>query len=130
MIPQSIFKAYDIRGKYPDAINEENVKKIVGGLQKFFKKGKVVVARDARLSSPRLYAAAIAGLKKFKGIKIISIGVSTTPMLYFFVNYFRASGGIMITASHNPGEYNGLKVVGAAAVPISGEDIKKSVIGQ
>ena len=139
----SIFKAYDIRGKYPDEINEKVVSEIVAALAKHFKSGVIVVGRDARLSSPVLYKAVIKAFsverlafsKKNKKSKtlypkpytLITVGLTTTPMFYFLVNYFKAIGGIMITASHNPKEYNGLKVVGKKAVPMSGEDVYKLI---
>ncbi len=120
-----IFRAYDIRGKYPSEINEKAVEKIIEGLAKsFFKPGKVIVGHDARLSSPELYRAAIKQLKtKNLKLKTIPVGMITTPMLSFLVNKLKADGGIMITASHNPKEYNGLKIVGAKAVPVSGKEI-------
>lgn len=125
-----IFKAYDIRGKYPKEINEKVVLAIVQKLSKLLG-GKIVVAHDARLSSPKLYRAAIKGIKyppprrgrQVSGVRIIEAGLATTPMFYFLVNKLKASGGIMITASHNPKEYNGLKVVGKNAKPISGKEI-------
>lgn len=143
----SIFKAYDIRGKYPGEINEKVVSEITTALARYFKKGAIVIGRDARLSSPSLYRAVIKVLSdinksrmhandanKFSrhshGLalssrRVIAIGLTTTPMFYFLVNYFKAVGGIMITASHNPPEFNGLKVVEEKAVPMSGEDIRK-----
>lgn len=130
-----IFKAYDIRGKYPIEINEKIVSEII---QKFLKakrlsagqtKFKVVVARDARLSSPKLYRAVIKQSEiSNQQSAIIKAGITTTPMLYFLVNKLKADFGIMITASHNPKEYNGLKIVGQNAVPISGIEMRKIVI--
>jgi len=120
----SIFKAYDIRGKYPTEINEKVVSEIAVALARHFKKGTIVVGRDIRLSSPSLYRAAIKQLRtKNLKLKTIPIGLATTPMFYFLVNYLKAVGGIMITASHNPKEFNGLKVVGRKAAPMSGKDI-------
>jgi phosphomannomutase len=76
-----------------------------------------------------LYQAAIKSIKRgASGIKIIEAGLMTTPMLYFLVNHFKTDLGIMITASHNPKEYNGLKIVGKNAIPISGEEIYKIVM--
>lgn len=123
----SIFKAYDIRGKYPDEINEKATEEIVSALAGFFgPKAKIVIGHDVRLSSPSLYTAA---LKVFNPISDmpspIPAGLITTPTLYFLVNKYNADGGIMITASHNPKEYNGLKVVGKGGMPISGTDIYK-----
>ncbi len=131
----SIFKAYDIRGRYPEEINEESVVEIVKGLITHFKKGKIVIAHDVRLSSPSLYKIALHSLKiaaaaagsrrggKNCKLKIEAVGFATTPMLYFLVNRLKARGGIMITASHNPKEFNGLKIVGPKAKPISGKEI-------
>ena len=119
-----IFKAYDVRGKYPDEINEAAVEKICGSLGRYFKKGAVVIGHDARLSSSSLYKAAIDGIKKTrKSGEFFLVGMVTTPMLYFLVNRLKATGGIMVTASHNPKEFNGLKIMGPKADPISGEDI-------
>jgi phosphomannomutase len=134
----SIFKAYDIRGRYPEEINEEAVAEIARVLRKYFRRGKIIVGHDARLSSPQLYRAALSGItNKELGIKnlgkrpvihnskfiIHAVGMITTPMLYFLVVKLNAAGGIMITASHNPKEYNGLKIVGPNAVMISGKEI-------
>lgn len=122
-----IFKAYDIRGEYPGEIDEKAVSEIAGKLSKFAGK-KIVVAHDARLSSPALYRAAIRGIKyQVSGIKIIEVGLATTPMFYFLVNKLKASGGIMVTASHNPKKFNGLKIVGPQARPISGQEILKLI---
>lgn len=135
-----IFKAYDVRGKYPSEINEGAVAEISEALARYFKRGKIVIGHDARLSSPSLYNAvikafsvkrlAVSDKKITKTLNAIPytlypipIGLSTTPMFYFLVNKLGASGGIMITASHNPKEYNGLKVVGPKAEVISGEEI-------
>lgn len=131
MIDPGIFKAYDVRGKYPDEINEDAVAEISEALVKYFKKslpanrrGKIVVAHDARLSSPSLYKSVLQKLKigNLK-LEIVPAGIATTPMFYFLVNKLKAAGGIMITASHNPKEYNGLKVVGPKAEPISGKEV-------
>lgn len=124
---QEIFKLYDIRGRYPGEINGKSVREIAGRLTRILGR-KIVVARDARLSSPALYRAAIVGLKQqAPSIKIIEAGLATTPMFYFLVNRLKASGGLMVTASHNPKDYNGLKVVGPKAKPISGRDILRLI---
>jgi phosphomannomutase len=89
-------------------------------------KPKLVVAHDARLSSPRLYKTVLKTLKpKTYNLKPIPVGLATTPMFYFLVRQQKASGGIMITASHLPKNYNGLKVVDKNALSISGREIKK-----
>ena len=128
-----IFRAYDIRGKYPSEINEKIVGEIVSRFlnsQLSIVKGRllVVVGRDARLSSPALYRAAIKSIKyQVSGIRIIEAGLITTPMLSFLVSYLKADLGIMITASHNPKNYNGLKIVGKNAKPVSGTEILKLI---
>lgn len=124
MIIPSIFKAYDIRGKYPGEINEEAVAEISFALAKHFKNGKIIVAHDIRLSSPALYKTILKTLVTHHSKLItVPVGIATTPMFYFLVNKLKARGGIMITASHNPKEFNGLKVVGPQAEPISGKEI-------
>lgn len=131
MINPVIFKAYDVRGRYPEEINEEAAAGIATALAKYFKRGKVVVCRDARLSSPSLYEAVLQSLKienppagrAGSKLEIIPIGISTTPMFYFLVNDLKASGGVMVTASHNPKEFNGLKIVGQNAEPMNGHEI-------
>jgi len=123
----NIFKAYDIRGRYGAEINEPVVAEIGKSLSRFFKGGKIILGHDARVSSPGLYRALAATLKKAGAKKIILSGMMTSPMLYFLVNRLKAQGGVMVTASHLPKEYNGLKVVGRRAVPISGTDILSKI---
>lgn len=118
-----IFKAYDVRGRYPQELNEGAAVKISRAAAKRLG-GKIVIAHDVRLSSPALYKEVLKSLKtKNYKLKAISGGMMTTPMFYFLVNKLKASGGIMITASHNPPEYNGMKIVGKSAMPISGKEI-------
>jgi len=124
-INPSIFKAYDIRGLYPQEINEEMAYAIARATARFMfrsreSKHKMVVAMDNRDSSPMLKEAVLRGLRD-EGVDIIDAGVATTPMFYFAVNQAKADGGIMITASHNPARYNGLKIVSAGAQPV-GQD--------
>jgi phosphomannomutase len=123
---KSIFRAYDIRGIYPSEINEEVVLEIGKALGKYFSKGGIVIGHDCRLSSPSLYEMLIKGFNNEK-FAIHKVGLITTPMLYFLVNNLKASGGVMVTASHNPKEYNGLKVVGEDAVSIKGEEVYKLI---
>lgn len=134
---KSIFRAYDVRGKYPSEIDEEAVFQIALALGKFFnlktkklKKSKIciVVARDTRLSSPSLYRELIKGLNQSGGkIKLIKAGLATTPMLYFLTNYYKADGGVMVTASHNSKGYNGLKVVKENSNSMSGFEVLKLI---
>ena len=132
--PENIFKAYDVRGIYPSEINEKIAARIAGVLANYFKtksrNPKIVVGRDTRLSSPALYQAVLDGVKRqASSVKIIEAGMITTPMLYFLVNHFKTAGGIMITASHNPKQYNGLKAVSSEAAPISGKEIERLIYG-
>jgi phosphomannomutase len=130
-INPSIFKAYDIRGIYPNEINEESAYLIAKALVKFLKAKSIVLARDMRISSPSLYASVLKGLQEM-GIKIFDIGLSSTPMHTFVMNFEKADAGIMITASHNPAKYNGMKLEGKFGVSIgegSGmEKIKEMVL--
>lgn len=123
-IKTEIFKSYDIRGVYPRQIDKKSCfligRAYLDFIKKFSEKPKIVIGRDARPSSPDLFKGLTAGIKK-EGGRVIDIGEVTTPMLYFGVNYLKADGGIMITASHNPSPYNGLKMTREKAIPISGE---------
>lgn len=133
-LDQTIFRAYDIRGKYPSQINAETVQSVIPAIVRAIggKKGPrmLILGHDARLSSPELYRACIESLGKEKGITVIQAGLITTPMLYFLVNKHKAAGGITVTASHNPKEYNGLKMVREQAIPINGKDVLRHMKGQ
>lgn len=123
-----IFRAYDIRGLYPEEINEETAYLIGRAFVKFLKKKnpKIVVGRDGRLSTPQLFKGLVNGIID-QGGNVIDIGFSITPMLYFTVAHFKFDGGINITASHNPPQYNGFKLVRGKALPISGESGIKAI---
>lgn len=114
---ESIFKAYDIRGVYPDEIKEEDVKNIARGTVRFLKAKSILIAMDNRTSSPSLKEAVLDGLFE-EGVTVFDAGMTTTPMFYYAVNKAQADGGIMITASHNPPQYNGLKITSKEARPI------------
>jgi len=121
------FHAYDIRGIYPDEVNIELVEKVVPILTKdFFGSDKIVVGHDPRIGSKKLYNAIIKALIE-EGRDVIEAGLITTPMLTFLVHDISAGGGIIVTASHNPKEYNGLKVLGNGGEPVSGVDIEKKM---
>lgn len=121
---KSAFKEYDIRGAYPDEVDENLTKEVVKTLaEKVFVKGKVLVGRDGRNSSPSLYQEAINTLKEFSDIEVVEIDLVTTPTLYFLVNDLNAVGGLMITASHNEKEFNGIKAVREKAEFIGGKEI-------
>jgi len=125
MVNPKIFKAYDIRGIYPSEIDEEAVEKIGQAFINFLVEKqeivkKIVIGRDMRLSSSTLFKALVSGISAFD-IEIIDIDVCSTPMFYFAIQQLGASGGMMITASHNPASYNGLKLCRENAISISGE---------
>lgn len=117
---QTIFKAYDIRGIYPDQIDEKIVYKIAQAYASIVKPKTVALGRDVRTSGPSLWEAAKNGLIDH-GVDVVDIGMISTDMLYFGVAHYKYDGGITISASHNPAEYNGMKLVRADAVPISGD---------
>ncbi len=111
------FKAYDIRGKVPSELNPEMAYKIGKAFSKFTNAKKVVVGRDIRNSSKELADSLTKGLTE-NGASVIDIGLCGTEMVYFSTPHFNADGGIMITASHNPPEYNGMKFVKKDSVPV------------
>lgn len=114
------FKAYDIRGRVPDELNEDVAHRIGRATAEVLGDGAVVLGRDIRLSSPALQAALAAGLSE-AGREVIDIGLCGTEEVYFATPHLKAAGGIMVTASHNPMDYNGLKLVREGARPISGD---------
>ena len=114
------FGAYDIRGIYPQTINEELAYRIGRFFPGLFGAKKVVVGNDIRLSGPSLKAALIKGLME-SGCDVVDLGMCGTEMIYFATVHLQLDGGIMITASHNPKEYNGMKFVRQEARPISGD---------
>jgi phosphomannomutase len=121
-----IFKAYDVRGIYPSEINAEVAHQIGLAFQHVLdetdrERGKtVVVSRDMRLSSPVLASALIEGITA-AGLDVLDIGLASTPMNYFAIGASGAAGGIQVTASHNPAEYNGFKFSRHGARPVSGD---------
>jgi len=115
-----IFKAYDIRGIYPSEFNEEAAYRIARALVLYLGVDSVAVGRDMRLSSPAIAQAVISGITD-QGADAIDLGLTTTDELYFAVGKFGYPAGVMITASHNPAEYNGMKMCRAEAVAISSE---------
>lgn len=114
-----IFKAYDIRGVYGDTLNEEIAAKIGRAFVTFLRCHKVVIGYDMRPHSKPLFDALAGGITA-AGADVVDCGLCSTPMLYYAVGTSGADAGIMITASHNPGEWNGFKMTRANAVPISG----------
>jgi phosphomannomutase len=122
MIDESIFKAYDIRGVYPDSLNEDVARDIGRAFVNHLglSGSRVVVARDMRLSGETLEEAFIEGVTG-AGADILDLGLVSTDALYFAVGHLEEPGGAMITASHNPKEYNGFKLCRENAIALSGE---------
>lgn len=129
-IQTSCFKAYDIRGQVPDALNDDIAYRIGRALVEVLGGRVVVVGRDMRLESPALSRALIEGLTQ-GGADVIDIGLCGTEEVYFATTHYQADGGVMITASHNPKGYNGMKLVREQSRPISGDsgldDIRQRV---
>ncbi len=114
------FKAYDIRGRIPDELNDEIAYRIGRAYADFLKPQRVVVGRDIRLSSADLAGALMRGLTD-GGADVLDIGLCGTEEVYFATFHAQTDGGIMVTASHNPADYNGMKLVREGARPISGD---------
>jgi phosphomannomutase len=122
MIDDSIFKAYDIRGVYPDSLNEDLARDIGRAFVNYLglSGSRVIVARDMRLSGEALERAFIEGVTQ-AGADVLDLGLVSTDALYFAVGHLEEPGGAMITASHNPKEYNGFKLCREHAIALSGE---------
>jgi len=116
-----IFKAYDVRGVYPGEINEDAARAIGAAFVVYLKARRIAVSRDMRLSSPSLAGAFIDGAVS-QGCDVVDYGMMATDMLYFAVARDAHDGGVQITASHNPKQYNGMKMVRKDAWPLSGEE--------
>lgn len=114
------FKAYDIRGIYNVDFNKDTVYKIGYFLPKLLKSKAVLVGRDVRTSSDEIFEALSRGIMD-SGADVWTIGLATTPMVYFATVHFKADASVQITASHNPAEYNGLKISRTNAVPVGSD---------
>ncbi|MBU8932548.1 MAG: phosphomannomutase/phosphoglucomutase [candidate division Zixibacteria bacterium] len=120
-INSSIFKAYDIRGIVPNQVNSEVAYQIGYALTSVLKPKSIAVGRDMRLSSDDLFESLVRGIND-GGVDAVDLGLVSTDGLYFAVGKFGFDGGVMITASHNPKEYNGFKICRGGAEPLSGQD--------
>src|SRR5689334_11313485 len=116
-----IFKAYDVRGTYPDQVNEDAARAIGAAFVVYLNAKRIAVGRDMRVSSPALAAAFIDGATS-QGCDVVDYGMIATDMLYFAVARDEHDGGVQVTASHNPKQYNGMKMVRRQAFPLSGEE--------
>jgi len=114
------FKAYDVRGQIPGQLNEDIAYRIGNATAEFLGASRIVIGRDMRLSSAGLADAVARGLAD-AGAEVLDIGLCGTEMVYFATSHLGADGGIMVTASHNPADYNGLKLVRDEAKPISAD---------
>lgn len=114
------FKAYDVRGRIPDQLNEDVARRIGQAYAQVIEPGTVVVGHDIRLTSPVIKAALIDGLCE-QGVDVKDIGLCGTEEIYFATSHLGVGGGIAVTASHNPKDYNGMKFVRAESKPISGD---------
>ncbi len=122
----SCFKAYDIRGRVPDDLNEDIAYRIGRAYAFRVKPTRVTVGYDIRLSSPSICQALVNGLLD-SGVDVHYIGVCGTEEIYFATDHFDLDGGIVVTASHNPMDYNGMKLVREGARPISGDTGLKEI---
>jgi phosphomannomutase len=120
VLDPKVFKAYDVRGIYPDELDEEGARAIARAYVEQFEPRKIAVGRDMRVSSPSMAAAAIEGAAS-AGADVLDLGLVGTEMVYFAVGELELDGGIMVTASHNPKEYTGMKIVRRGALPVGGE---------
>ena len=131
MNPQ-IFKAYDVRGLYPAELDEQIFHQIGRAFVAYLKAKRIGVGRDMRMSSPTLATAFIAGARE-QGAEVIDYGMIATDMIYYAVATDDLDGGAQITASHNPKQYNGCKMVGRGNHPLSGDegisDIRDMIAG-
>ena len=114
------FKAYDIRGRVPEELNVDIAYRIGRAFAEFLSPKNVVVGYDIRLTSPELNDALTRGLQD-SGVDVINIGLCGTEEIYFATSHLNVDGGIIVTASHNPKNYNGMKFVRKNSVPISGD---------
>jgi phosphomannomutase len=128
----AIFKAYDVRGIYPTELNEDMARLIGRAFVAYLDARRIAVSRDMRVSSPGLAAAFIDGARA-QGADVVDYGMCGTDMLYFAVVRDGLDGGAQITASHNPKDYNGMKMVRREAFPLSGDagigEIRDMVVG-
>ena len=120
MLDPKVFKAYDVRGIYSDELDEDGAYAIGRAYAEHFEPRKIAVGWDMRLASPAMAAAAIRGAAD-AGVDVLELGMVGTEMLYFAVGDLGLDGGIEVTASHNPKEYTGMKIVRRGALPVGGD---------
>ena len=116
----SVFKAYDIRGVWGKEFNEDTVYRIGYFLPELLNTDHVIVGRDVRESSPVIHDYLTKGITD-RGADVWDLGLSTTPMVYWATTHLNAHASVQITASHNPAQYNGLKISRTGALPVGGD---------
>lgn len=114
---KDIFKSYDIRGLYPSELDGETVYRVARATAEHFSLNTVAIGRDMRASSPSLLAELVRGFTE-SGVNVIDLGLASTPMVYFASSRLSVDAGVALTASHNPGEYAGMKICLRDAVPV------------
>jgi phosphomannomutase len=120
VLDPKVFKAYDVRGLYPDELDEAGAEAIGRAYVERFEPRRIAVGRDMRLSSPAMQAAVMRGAAT-AGADVLDLGLVGTEMVYFAVGSLELEGGIMVTASHNPKQYTGMKLVRRGALPVGGD---------
>jgi len=120
VLDPAVFKAYDVRGLYPSQLDEEGAYAIGRSYVEHFEPRMIAVGRDMRLSSPTMAAAVVDGAAD-GGADVLDIGLVGTEMLYHAVGELGLEGGVCVTASHNPGDYTGMKIVRRGALPVGGD---------
>jgi phosphomannomutase len=120
VLDPKVFKAYDVRGLYPDELDEEGAYAIGRAYVEQFQPRQIAVGRDMRIHAPAMQRATMEGAAD-GGADVVDVGMVGTEMVYFAVDELGLDGGIMVTASHNPKEYTGMKIVRRGALPVGGE---------
>ena len=120
MLDPKVFKAYDVRGIYPTELDEDGAYAIGRAYVEQFEPRRIAVGRDMRLSAPSMAASLIRGTTE-AGCDVLDLGLVGTEMVYFAVGELELDGGVAVTASHNPKEYTGMKIVRRGALPVGGE---------
>ncbi|MEX2211495.1 MAG: phosphomannomutase/phosphoglucomutase [Gaiellaceae bacterium] len=132
MLDPSVFKAYDVRGVYPDELDEEGAYRIGRAYVEEFEPRAIAVGRDMRVSAPAM-ARAVAEGAADGGADVVDIGMVGTEMLYFAVGELGLDGGVCVTASHNPKQFTGMKIVRRGALPVGGDsglqEVKARALG-
>ena len=132
MLDPAVFKAYDVRGVYPDELDEDGAYRVGRAYVEEFEPRRIAVGRDTRLSSPAMARAIVDGAGD-GGADVVDIGMVGTEMLYFAVGELGLDGGVCVTASHNPKQFTGMKIVRRGALPVGGDsglpEVKARALG-